>query len=122
MSENKKVRVGLCGAGFAGKFHAYGINRAYGVDAQVSVLCEPNRELAEQVAAKYGIPRICADYKELLNDASLNVIDLCTPTNMHHVMIEEALSAGKHVICEKPLTGYFGEPGDPQLVGEVDRK
>ena len=122
MSENKKVRVGLCGAGFAGKFHAYGINRAYGVDAQVSVLCEPNRELAEQVTAKYGIPRICADYKELLNDASLNVIDLCTPTNMHHVMIEEALSAGKHVICEKPLTGYFGEPGDPQLVGEVDRK
>ena len=122
MSENKKVRVGLCGAGFAGKFHAYGINRAYGVDAQVSVLCEPNRELAEAVAAKYGIPRICADFKELLRDDTINVVDLCTPTNMHHTMIEEALAAGKHVICEKPLTGYFGEPGDPQLVGEVGRR
>ena len=122
MSENKKVRVGLCGAGFAGKFHAYGINRAYGVDAQVSVLCEPNRELAEAVAAKYGIQRICADFKELLRDDTINVVDLCTPTNMHHTMIEEALAAGKHVICEKPLTGYFGEPGDPQLVGEVGRR
>ncbi len=122
MSEHKKIRVGLCGAGFAGKFHACGISRVYGVDAKVGVLCEPNRELAEQVAAKYGIPRVCSDYRELLCDASLNVIDLCTPTNMHHTMIEEALAAGKHVICEKPLTGYFGEPGDPPMVGEVGRR
>ena len=78
MSENKKVRVGLCGTGFAGKFHAGGIGRAYGVDARVSVLCEPKREPAEAIAAKYGIPHICADYEELLSDDSLNVIDLCT--------------------------------------------
>ena len=122
MSKVKKVSVGLCGAGFAGKFHAYGINRVYGVDAQVSVLCEPNRELAEKVAAKYGIPRICSDFKELLADDDINVIDICTPTNMHCAMIEEAVGAGKHVICEKPLMGYFGEPGDPPFVGEVSRK
>jgi len=118
----KQVKVGLIGAGFAGNFHAYGIHRVYGINAKVSVLCEKNEALAKKISSKYGIEKNCADYRTLLDDKSIDVIDICAPTNIHHVIIKEALDAGKHVICEKPLTGYFGEPGDPELVGTVDKQ
>jgi predicted dehydrogenase len=122
MRGDKKVRIGLCGAGFAGRFHANGIQRVCCVDAAIEVLCDPNIEVAREVASKYAIPHVCQDFNELLCDKSINVIDICAPTAMHHTMIEAALAAGKHVICEKPLSGYFGEPGDPPFVGGVSKK
>ena len=47
-------------------------------------------------------------FEDLLNDPEVNVIDICTPPYMHAEMARKAIEAGKHVICEKPLSGYFG--------------
>src|SRR5262249_29494923 len=53
-----------------------------------------------------------------LADEEIDVVDICTPPALHAAMIVEAMQAGKHVICEKPFTGYFGRPGDPVPVGK----
>jgi predicted dehydrogenase len=53
----------------------------------------------------------------MLSDPEIDVIDICTPPVLHQDMVEEAMRAGKHVICEKPLTGYCGRAGDPQPIG-----
>lgn len=118
----KKISVGVIGAGFAGKFHIGSLKKVYGVDVDVSVLCEKNPDLAKKTADEYGVGGICDDYRQLLDNKAIDVIDICAPTCFHHTIIEDALGAGKDVICEKPLTGYFGEPGDPELVGHVSKE
>ena len=55
-----------------------------------------------------GVPQL----SRLIADRELDVIDICTPPNLHAAMIVDAMQAGKHVICEKPFAGYFGRDGD----------
>jgi predicted dehydrogenase len=57
------------------------------------------------------------DFRDLLNDSEIDVIDICTPAVLHAPMIVEAMQAGKHVICEKPFTGYFGRQTDSAPIG-----
>ena len=68
-------------------------------------------------AATTSRPRIAA-FGELIADAGIDVVDICTPPNLHASMIVEAMQAGKHVICEKPFSGYFGRDGDAQPIGK----
>lgn len=67
---------------------------------------------------RYGFEFTTANFDDLLNDPEVDVIDICTPPYMHAQLIIEALNAGKHVICEKPLTGYFGNPEDERPIGD----
>jgi predicted dehydrogenase len=61
---------------------------------------------------------VAASFAELLDRADVDVVDLCVPPALHHTLAIQAAEAGKHVIVEKPLTGYFGEAGDPEPLGE----
>jgi len=61
-------------------------------------------------------------FEEVLSDPEIDVVDIATPPNMHKSMIIQAMGAGKHVICEKPLTGYFGREGDPEQADRVSKK
>lgn len=65
---------------------------------------------AEQVRDAYGYEEAVTNYQELLRDPEIDVIDILTPPCLHKTMLLEALAAGKHVICEKPLTAFFGDP------------
>jgi predicted dehydrogenase len=71
----------------------------------------------EAFAKKHQIARTSRDYRALLADPAIDVVDICTPPALHAQMIVDAVRAGKHVICEKPFTGYFGRPGDPAPIG-----
>ena len=71
---------------------------------------------------RYGFEKATLDYHDILNDPEIDVVDICTPPYVHEEMILEALAAGKHVICEKPLSGYFGLPGDPEPIGDAVSK
>jgi predicted dehydrogenase len=68
-------------------------------------------------ARRFAIPQTHRDYRALLADPEIDVIDLCTPPASHAEMVVACMQAGKHVICEKPFTGYFGQPGDPTPIG-----
>lgn len=113
----KKVRVGLVGSGFAADLHMHAYQRIYGVDAQV-VAVSSVADSVTDFARKYSIPTIYRDYHDLMKDKDVDVVDICTPPALHAAMVVEFLRAGKHVICEKPFTGYFGQPGDTVPIGK----
>jgi len=116
------VTVGLVGAGYASQLHCSGYRKVHGASVRLKTICDVDAQRAEKMASSHGIEGICRDYRELLADKEVDLIDICTPPDLHAHMIKDALSAGKHVICEKPLTGYFGVEGDPLPIGKAVSK
>lgn len=94
------LKVGIIGAGAIADCHleAY-IKNPY---AQVVAIADINVERAKQKAEKYNVPMYCADYKEILEDKSIDAVSIVTPTFTHSNIAIEALKAGKQVLCEKP--------------------
>jgi predicted dehydrogenase len=113
----KKIRVGLAGCGFVSELHMYAYRRVYGVDVEVKAVAARGDHVVE-FAKKHGIPNTHRSFAELVADRELDVIDICTPPNLHAEMIVQAMQAGKHVICEKPFAGYFGRDGDKAPIGK----
>src|SRR5215831_18862391 len=112
-----KVRVGLVGCGFVAELHMYAYRRVYGLDAQVTAVAARGDHVLD-FAKKHQIRTTHRDFKRLLADEEIDVVDICTPPALHAAMIVEAMQAGKHVICEKPFTGYFGRGGDKTPIGK----
>ena len=112
-----KVRVGLVGCGFVAELHMYAYKRVYGVEAQVSAVAARGANVVD-FAKKHHIAKTYRDFRELIADPDLDVIDICTPPMLHASMIVDAMQAGKHVICEKPFAGYFGREGDKTPIGK----
>src|SRR5882724_2417213 len=112
-----KVRVGLVGCGFVAELHMYAYRRVYGVDAQVAAVAARGDHVVDFVR-KHQIRTTYRDFASLLADKDIDVVDICTPPNLHAAMIVEAVQAGKHVICEKPFSGYFGRGGDQTPIGK----
>ena len=114
------ITVGTVGAGYAARLHGNGYARVSGVTVRLKTICDVNLELAKSVQQAFGYEQITDDFNTLLADPEVDVIDIVTPPFLHCTMAIQALEAGKHVICEKPLTGYFGEPGQ-ENVGAVNK-
>src|ERR1700674_489382 len=112
-----KIRVGLIGCGFAAELHMHAYRRVYGVDAAVTAVA-PRGDHVVDFARKHRIRTTYRDFEALLADDAIDVVDICTPPALHAAMIVEAVEAGKHVICEKPFTGYFGRAGDQAPIGK----
>jgi myo-inositol 2-dehydrogenase/D-chiro-inositol 1-dehydrogenase len=72
-------------------------------DARVAAISDIRAEAAESCAARLGIARAEADHRVLLEDPALDAVVICSSTNTHAQMIEEAAAAGKHIFCEKPI-------------------
>jgi len=96
------VKVAVVGLGFIGSAHIEALRRLNGIE--VTALLHSTPEKSKQKAEQWGVPRHYADYDELLKDSDIDSIHICTPNNLHYEMAKKALAAGKHVICEKPLT------------------
>ena len=111
-----KIRVGLVGCGFVAELHMHAYRRVYGADVEVKTVAARGDRVID-FARRHHIPNTCRSFRELIADAELDVIDICTPPNLHASMIVEAMRAGKHVICEKPFAGYFGREGDAEPIG-----
>ena len=112
----KPIRVGLVGSGFVAELHMHAYHRVYG--AAVSVAAVVSRgDAVVDFAKRHRIAKVYRNYQDLLKDSEIDVIDICTPAVLHSSMIIDAMESGRHVICEKPFTGYFGHPGDPTPIG-----
>ena len=68
-----------------------------------------NVEEAKAVGARLGVGKIEADHHALLNDPDIDAVVICSPTDMHAIMIEEAAAAGKQIFCEKPIARTLQE-------------
>jgi predicted dehydrogenase len=112
-----KIRVGLIGSGFVAELHMYAYKRVYGVDVEVAAVVSRGDHV-EPFARKHGIAQTHRDYRALLADSKIDVVDICTPPALHTEMIVAAVKAGKHVICEKPFAGYFGAAEDQKPIGK----
>ena len=115
----KTITIAMVGAGRGAELHMGGYQRVHGIPVRYKWVFARREEQLLAVQKRYGFERITTRYADLLEDPEVDVIDLCTPPYMHAQEAILALNSGKHVICEKPLTGYFGTPEDPLPVGSV---
>ncbi|MDR3078064.1 MAG: inositol 2-dehydrogenase [Planctomycetota bacterium] len=98
----KQVRIGVLGAGRIGKVHVRSLCTMV-PDAKVEVVSDVIGEAARKLAGEFGVPRASEDYREVLADRNIDAVFVCTSTDTHARIIEEAAGAGKHVFCEKPI-------------------
>lgn len=108
----KKLNIGLVGFGFMGKTHLWSVQNLpffykgeeLGCTAEVAALCSSSLPKAEAAVKEFRIPRAVSSPEEILSDPSIDIVDICTPNPSHYAFAKAAILAGKHVLCEKPLT------------------
>lgn len=105
----KKIRVCVAGIGFIGAVHVEALRRISGV--AVTAICSSPKTAAEK-AQKLGIDKFYTSFEEMVRDPDIDSVHICTPNSMHYLQAKMALEAGKHVICEKPLTTSQIEAGE----------
>jgi predicted dehydrogenase len=97
----KPVRTAILGTGFMGRVHLEAVRRVESVEA--AAIAGRNVEAARQLGAGFSISAIATDYREILRDPEIDAVHICTPNAQHFPMAKDAIEAGKHVLCEKPL-------------------
>ncbi len=85
-----------------GRVHLEALRRVEGVE--VVAIVGRQLESAKRLGAGFGIEKADADYHNVLRDETVDAVHICTPNAMHFQMAKDALLAGKHVLCEKPLS------------------
>lgn len=97
------VTVGIIGAGRIGKVHTESICN-YVRNAKIKMVADPYmNEETEKWLLGMGVANVSKDYHEILNDPEIDAVLICSSTNTHSNISLEAIAAGKHVFCEKPI-------------------
>src|SRR5437868_13343042 len=103
----KAIKTAIFGTGFMGRVHLEAVRRVESVEA--AAIVGRNAEAARRLGAGFSIAKITGDYREILRDPSIDAVHICTPNAQHFPMAKDALQAGKHVLCEKPLATSVAE-------------
>lgn len=106
----KKLNIAMIGGGFMGKAHAM----AYAAMPMFfwpvpalpvrKVVVDVTQELADDARDRFGFDEASTDWLSVIQRDDIDVVDICTPNNMHAEMAIAAAKAGKHILCEKPLS------------------
>ncbi len=102
-----KIRVGVIGVGFGTSVQIPGFQAH--PETEVVAVCSSRPERAQEAAERFGIAHTFSDYRQLLKLADLDAVSIVTPPVYHHAMTLDALAAGKHVLCEKPMARSLQE-------------
>ena len=99
----KVLNVGIIGTGTLAGFHmdAYRNNP----NVNIVAVCDFNVERAKKRAAEYGAQEVYRDYRQMLSSSLIDAVSVITWNSTHADITMDALNAGKHVLCEKPLCG-----------------
>lgn len=103
------MKIGLLGFGSMGRTHSWCVKnldyfyKDLPFKAEYAGVCTTNMQSAEKAARLLGIDRAVTNEDELIFDKDIDIIDICTPNIYHYETLKKALSAGKHIYCEKPL-------------------
>jgi len=100
--------IGIVGARFAGELHAVNYKPLIPSRVTLAAVCSRTRADVDRFAKHHDIPRGFTDVRQLVECADVDVVDICSATDSHHEIAIAAARAGKHVVVEKPLTGFFG--------------
>lgn len=108
MPDKLALRIGLIGTGFMGQAHVFGFATAPKVfdlpmTIELHTVADITRDAAEAAASAFGFAHATADWRRLIDDPAIDVIDITAPNALHKEMALAAIEAGKHVYCEKPL-------------------
>ncbi|MBS7615122.1 Gfo/Idh/MocA family oxidoreductase [Candidatus Bathyarchaeota archaeon] len=115
----KDVRAGVIGVGFIGPAHVEALRR---LGVEVVALSSSSEERAKVKAKEMQIPKAYGDYRMLIEDEDVDVVHVCSPNNLHYVMVKEALAIDKHVVCEKPLAMNSKETGELVKLSSMSKK
>jgi predicted dehydrogenase len=128
MKDKKYIKIALVGARFAADLHMEAYHNIPKIDIEITGVASKNSENARAFCKRHGLnPNIVyEDANVMINEVNADIIDLVVPPFLHVPFAIEAAEAGKNVICEKPLTGYFGDQtvpvGHRKNVGLTDKK
>lgn len=109
------IRVGIIGAGWMGRAHAAAFEsaaRIFGAEPatlKIVAVADVNEEAAQDFAGRFGVERYTSDWRSVVNDPNIDVIDITTPNDKHPDIALAAIAAGKHVYCEKPMANTAHE-------------
>ena len=103
---SKKVRFGLIGCGAIAKFHAVSIGQIEG--AELVAAFDPYKPGLDKFVAEYGVKGYDT-LEALLADPDVDAVSICTPSGLHTSQAVAAMKAGKHVVCEKPMSLTLAE-------------
>lgn len=103
-----KIKIGLVGTGYIGRCHAIAyaqLPTVFNLQGKIELeyLAEISPELAAKRAKEFGFRRSTANWKELVSDPNVDVVDICTPNFLHKEIALEAIRNCKNVYSEKPL-------------------
>ncbi len=98
----EKIGIGVIGCG-AIAVEAHLPNYAADGRARLVAVADVDRARAEEAAARFGVPHIYEDYRELLARGDIEAVSICTPNDVHAEQAIAAAQAGKHILCEKPM-------------------
>ncbi len=112
--KNDTIRIGVIGFGSMGKTHAFAVQSLpyyYSADfkAQIAGVTTRSIEKSRAVCRDLGFDVAAVSEDDLINDPTIDVIDVCTPNICHKDTILKAIKAGKHILCEKPLAASYAE-------------
>ena len=113
----KTIKTAIFGTGFMGRVHLEAVRRVEGVEC--IAIAARNANAARRPADGFSIPTVTTDYREVLRDPAIDAVHICTPNAQHYDMAKDAILAGKHVLCEKPLTTTV--PEAEELVALANR-
>jgi predicted dehydrogenase len=99
---SEKVRIGLIGTSWFADLYHLPILKSH-PRAELVAICGRDPARAREMATKFAIPAVFADYRAMLEQAGLDAVVIATPDDQHYPMTMAALDAGLHVLCEKPL-------------------
>lgn len=101
MSENKQLCWAVLGTGVIANQMAQALQS---MGRTLDAVGNRTYDKAVAFAEKYGVPKVYADYNEMFTDPEIDIIYITTPHNTHMAFLKQALSHGKHVLCEKSIT------------------
>lgn len=122
MNNKGEICIGMAGAGRATELHMSALKRFTEVPVCYKRIIAHRWEQVNAAKERFGFLEASLSFEDLINDSEIDVIDICTPPYAHEEMIIKSLNAGKHVICEKPMSGYFGQEGDVEPIGDTVSK
>lgn len=102
-----RIRTAVIGTGFMGRVHLEALRRVENVD--VVEIAATSQEKAKAAAAGFNVLNATGDWREVINDPSIDAVHVATPNASHYEITKAALESGKHVLCEKPLAMSVAE-------------